>query len=52
MSEFEHMKISLYLTDVMVLRNEGDTGNLLGLLEHHDKQGLRGEKQYRPRGSL
>ena len=25
MSDFEHMKTSLYLTDVVVLRHEGDT---------------------------
>ena len=31
MSDFEHMKTSLYLTDVVVLRNEGDTVNILGL---------------------
>ena len=27
MSDFEHMKTSLYLTDVVVLRHEGDTVN-------------------------
>ena len=52
MSEIEHMKTSPYLTDVMVFCDEGDTLNFLYLLEDHDKQGLRGEKQYRPRGSL
>ena len=31
MSDFEHMKTSLYLTDVVVLRYEGDTVNCLGL---------------------
>ena len=31
MSDFEHMKTSLYLTDVVVLRHEGDTVNCLGL---------------------
>ena len=31
MSDFEHMKTSLYLTDVVVLRHEGDTVNILGL---------------------
>ena len=31
MSDFEHMKTSLYLTDVVVLRSEGDTVNFLGL---------------------
>ena len=28
MSDFEHMKTSLYLTDVVVLRHESDTVNL------------------------
>ena len=31
MSDFEHMKTSLYLTDVLVWRHEGDTDNFLGL---------------------
>ena len=31
MSDFEHMKTSLYLTYVLVLRIEGDTVNCLGL---------------------
>ena len=31
MSDFEHMKTSLYLTDVVVLRYDGDTVNFLGL---------------------
>ena len=31
MSDLEHMKTSLYLTDVVVLRHEGDTVNFLGL---------------------
>ena len=31
MSDFAHMKTSLYLTDAVVLRHEGDTVNLLGL---------------------
>ena len=30
-SGFEHMKNSMYLTDVVVLRHEGDTINVLGL---------------------
>ena len=29
MSDFEHMKTSLYLTDVVVLRHEGDIVNFL-----------------------
>ena len=31
MSDFEHMKTSLYLTDVVVLRHERDTVNFWGL---------------------
>ena len=31
MSDFEHMKTSLHLTDVVVLRNEGNTVSLMGL---------------------
>ena len=31
MSDFEHMKTSLFLTDVVVLRHEGGTVNSLGL---------------------
>ena len=31
MSDCAHMKTSLYLTDVVVLRHEGDTVNFLGL---------------------
>ena len=31
MSDFEHMKTSLYLTNVVVLRHKGDTVNILGL---------------------
>ena len=31
MSDFEHMTTSLHLTDVVVLRHEGDTVNFLGL---------------------
>ena len=30
MSDFEHLKTSLYLKDVVVLRHEGDTVNFLG----------------------
>ena len=30
-SDFENMKTSLYLTDMVVLRHEGDTVNFLGL---------------------
>ena len=31
MNDFEHMKTSLYLTDVVEQRHEGDTVNFLGL---------------------
>ena len=31
MSDFEHMKTSLYLTDVVVLRHDGHTVNFIGL---------------------
>ena len=31
MNDFEHTKTSLYLTDMVVLRHEGDTVNFLGL---------------------
>ena len=31
MSDFQHMKASLCLTGVVVLRHEGDTVNFLGL---------------------
>ena len=31
MSDFEHTKTSLYLTDMVVFRHEGDTVNFLGL---------------------
>ena len=34
MSDFEHMKTSLHLTDVVVLRHEGDTVNFSGLEMH------------------
>ena len=40
MSDFEHMKTSLYLTDVVVLRHEGDTVNFCGSRDHQDKQRL------------
>ena len=49
MRDFQHMKTSLYLTDVVVLRHGGDTVNFLGLEITKTKQGFRGEKQNRPR---
>ena len=50
MSDFEHMKISLYWTEVVVLRNEGHTVNFWGPgitmtssgLEVREKDGARG----------
>ena len=50
MSDFENMKTSLYLTDVVVLRIAGDTINFLWSWDHQDKQGLRGGKQNRSLG--
>ena len=40
MSDFEHMKTSLYLTDVVVLRHEGDTVNFLGVEITKTSKGL------------
>ena len=50
MSDFEHMKTSLYLTDVVVLRHEGDTVNFLGLETTKTSRSFEVKKQYRPRG--
>ena len=44
MSDVEHMKTSLYLTDVVVLRHEGDTVNLLGLEITKTSNGFEVEK--------
>ena len=41
MSDFEHMKTSLYLTDVVVLRHEGDTVNSLGLEITRTRKGFK-----------
>ena len=46
---FRTHETSLYLTDVVVLGNGEDTVNFFGSGDHQDKQGLRGEKQYRAR---
>ena len=48
MSDFEHMKTSLCLTDVVVLRNESDTvkSTFLGLEITKTSKGF----EYRPRG--
>ena len=48
MSDFEHMKISLYL-NVVVLRHEGDTVNFSGLEITKTSRGFE-VKRYRPRG--
>ena len=52
MSVCEHMKSSLYLTDVVVLRHEGDTVNCSGLEMTKTRKKFRGEQQYRPCGIL
>ena len=41
MSYFEHMKTSLYLTDVVVLRHEGDIFNFLVLRSPRQAKALR-----------
>ena len=50
MSDFEHMKTSLYLTDVVGLRHEGDTVKLLGLEITKTSRGFEVKKQNRLRG--
>ena len=40
-SDFEHMKTSLYLTDVVVLRHEGDTVNFMVLRSPRQAKALR-----------
>ena len=50
MSDFEHMKTTLHLTDVVVLRREGDTVNFLGLEITKNSKGFEVKKQYRPGG--
>ena len=52
MSDVEHMQTSLYLMDVVVLRNEGDTVYFLGLWDPLEKQALRGKKRNRARRSF
>ena len=49
-SDFEHMKTSLYLTDVVVLRHEGDTVNFLGLEITKTSKGFEVKTVHRPRG--
>ena len=49
MSDFEHMKISLFFTDVVVLRHESDTVNFSGLEITKTSNGFE-VKRYRPRG--
>ena len=40
MNDFEHMKTSLYVTDVVVLRHDGDTVNFSGLEMTKPSEGL------------
>ena len=47
---FEHMKTSLYLTDVVVLRHEATQSTFLGLEITKTSKGFEVKKQYRPRG--
>ena len=49
-SVFEHMKTSLYLTDEVVLRHEGDTVNFWSLEITKTSKGFEVKNQYRPRG--
>ena len=49
-SDFEHMKTSLCLTDVVVLRHEGDTVNFFGLEITKTSKGFEVKKKYRLRG--
>ena len=49
MSDLEHVKTSLYWTDEVVFRNEGDTVNFFWVLRSPRQAGPRGEKQYRAR---
>ena len=50
MGEFEHIKTSLYLTDVVVLRHEGDTVNFLGLEITMTRKGFEVTNSTKPRG--
>ena len=50
MSDLENMKTSLYLTDAVVLRNEGDTVNFGGLEITKTSRRFEVEEQYRARG--
>ena len=50
MSDFEHMRTSLYLTDVAVLRNAGETVNFVGLEITMTSRSFEVKKQYRHRG--
>ena len=52
MSDFEHMKTSLYLTDVVVLRLEGDTVNFLGLEITKTRKGFEVKNSTDPVESL
>ena len=48
MSDFERMKTSLYLTDVVVLRHEGDTVNFLGLQITKTRKGFEVQTLWNP----
>ena len=50
MSDFEHMKTSLCLTDVVVLRHEGDTDNFCGLEITKTSKGFEVKNFFGPRG--
>ena len=50
MSDLENMKTSLYLTDAVVLRNEGDTVNFGSLGITKTSRRFEVEEQYRARG--
>ena len=52
MSGFEHMKTSLYLTDVVVLRNERDRVNFLGLEITKTSRGFEVRNRTEPVESL
>ena len=50
MSDFEHMKTSLYLTDVVVLRHDGDTVNFWCLKITKTSKGFEVKNSTGPRG--
>ena len=52
LSDFESMKTSVYLTDVVVLRHEGDTVNFLGLVITKTSKGFKVKNSTEPVESL